>query len=68
MFMNTNSLPIALMQSLIRTVKDLTWGEEDSKDAMVGRALTYLVLHSTLGIIVSGVTHDFTHVRPQAET
>ena len=52
MFMNSNSLPIALMQSLVITVPGLKWGDDDNKDAMVGRALTYLVLHSTLGMVV----------------
>jgi auxin efflux carrier family protein len=52
MFMNSNSLPIALMQSLITTVPGLKWGPEDGKSAMIGRALTYLVLHSTLGMVV----------------
>ena len=53
MFMNSNSLPIALMQSLVVTVPGLKWEEDDNKDAMVGRALTYLVLYSTLGMVVS---------------
>lgn len=53
MFMNSNSLPIALMQSLVVTVPGLKWDEDDNGDAMVGRALTYLVLYSTLGMIVS---------------
>lgn len=52
MFMNSNSLPIALMQSLVVTVPGLKWDQDDNKDAMVGRALTYLVLHSTLGMMV----------------
>ncbi|KAF8591270.1 hypothetical protein K439DRAFT_1627001 [Ramaria rubella] len=52
MFMNSNSLPIALMQSLVYTVKDLAWGDDDDGDAMLGRALTYLVLYSTLGMIL----------------
>ncbi|KIL63410.1 hypothetical protein M378DRAFT_79709 [Amanita muscaria Koide BX008] len=52
MFMNSNSLPIALMQSLVLTVPDLKWGEDDSKDSRVGRALTYLVLYSTLGMVI----------------
>ena len=52
MFMNSNSLPIALMQSLVITVPGLKWGEDDNKNAMVGRALTYLVLYSTLGMVV----------------
>lgn len=52
MFMNSNSLPIALMQSLVISVPGLKWGDDDSKNAMVGRALTYLVVYSTLGMIV----------------
>lgn len=53
MFMNSNSLPIALLQSLVVTVPGLQWGDDDSVDAMVGRALTYLVICSTLGMVVS---------------
>jgi predicted permease len=53
MFMNSNSLPIALMQSLVVTVPGLKWGQDDNEDAMIGRALTYLVLYSTLGMVVS---------------
>jgi auxin efflux carrier family protein len=52
MFMNSNSLPIALMQSLVVTVPGLKWGHDDTKSSMIGRALTYLVLHSTLGMVV----------------
>jgi predicted permease len=52
MFMNSNSLPIALMQSLVLTVPDLKWGEDDNKNIMLGRALTYLVLYSTLGMVI----------------
>jgi auxin efflux carrier family protein len=52
MFMNSNSLPIALMQSLVVTVPNLKWDSSDSINAMLGRALTYLVLYSTLGMVV----------------
>ncbi len=52
MFMNSNSLPIALMQSLVVTVSDLKWGKSDNENSMLGRALTYLVLYSTLGMVV----------------
>ena len=52
MFMNSNSLPIALMQSLVGTVKGLKWGKDDTRNEMLGRALTYLVLYSTLGMMV----------------
>lgn len=53
MFMNSNSLPVALMQSLATTVPLLKWGPDDTLDAMFGRSLTYLVVFSTLGMIVS---------------
>ncbi|CAD7065802.1 unnamed protein product [Tilletia caries] len=53
---NSNSLPVALMQSLVVTVPQLRWDEpgqpKDTKDGMLGRALTYLVLFSTLGLLV----------------
>ncbi|KAG1903080.1 membrane transport protein-domain-containing protein [Suillus fuscotomentosus] len=52
MFMNSNSLPIALMQSLVITVDGLKWTPDDNTDAMLGRALTYLVLYSTLGMML----------------
>ncbi|KAG8993327.1 hypothetical protein FRB93_002046 [Tulasnella sp. JGI-2019a] len=52
MFNNSNSLPIALMQSLVISVHGLKWGKDDNKDSMLGRALTYLVLYSTLGMMV----------------
>lgn len=40
------------MQSLVVTVPGLKWEEDDDKNSMVGRALTYLVLYSTLGMVV----------------
>lgn len=52
MFQNSNSLPIALMQSLIGEKMPLSWGPHDTRDSQLGRALSYLVLFSTLGIIV----------------
>jgi len=52
MFMNSNSLPIALMQSLVLSVPDLAWGSADNEDAMLGRALTYLTMYSILGMVV----------------
>jgi len=48
-FMNSNSLPVALLQSLAATVPGLKWGQDDTKDAIIGRALTYLLLCSTIG-------------------
>ena len=53
MFMNSNALPIALMQSLVASVPDLKWGSHDEHNAMLGRALTYLTMYSTLGMVVS---------------
>ncbi|PPQ71103.1 hypothetical protein CVT25_004975 [Psilocybe cyanescens] len=52
MFMNSNALPIALMRSLVVSVPDLAWGSDDNKNAMLGRALTYLTMYSTLGMVV----------------
>ncbi|KAA1474487.1 hypothetical protein DENSPDRAFT_804202 [Dentipellis sp. KUC8613] len=52
MFMNSNSLPIALLQALAKSVPGLEWGDDDSTDAMVGRALTYLTLCSTIGMVL----------------
>lgn len=40
------------MQSLTYTVDSMKWGTQDTRDAMLGRALSYLVLFSTLGIIL----------------
>lgn len=42
-------MPIALMQSLISTVSELKMSDDDDTSAMLSRALTYLVLYSTLG-------------------
>jgi predicted permease len=53
MFQNSNSLPIALVQSLVVEVPGLKRDANDTKDQMLGRALAYLVVYSTLGMIVS---------------
>ncbi|KAF8527630.1 auxin efflux carrier [Hysterangium stoloniferum] len=58
MFMNSNSLPVALMQSMVYSVNMLRWGDDDTKDAMLARALTYLVLYSTFGMVVRHNSHD----------
>jgi len=52
MFMNSNSLPVALMQSMVYSISLLKWGDDDTQDAMLGRALTYLVLYSTFGMLL----------------
>ncbi|OAX31866.1 hypothetical protein K503DRAFT_870447 [Rhizopogon vinicolor AM-OR11-026] len=49
---NSNSLPIAIVQSLVLGVHGLKWTPDDNKDAMLGRALTYLVLYSILGMML----------------
>lgn len=53
MFMNSNSLPIALMKSLVASVPALRRSSDDEPDAMLARALMYLVVFSTLGLLVS---------------
>ncbi|KAH8113849.1 membrane transport protein-domain-containing protein [Phellopilus nigrolimitatus] len=69
MFMNSNSLPIALMQSLVVTVPGLKWDDDDTKDAMLGRALSYLVLYSTLGMVLrwSYGVHLLSQADPEAQ-
>jgi len=77
MFMNSNTLPIALMQSLVVSVPDLAWdllnenpsggngdkdGGGDNKNAMLGRALTYLTMYSTLGMVVSSASRFFSNL------
>lgn len=55
MFMNSNSLPIALVTSLIghlQGTNGLEWGPNDSKDKQLGRSITYLVVFSTLGLVL----------------
>ncbi|KAF8264504.1 auxin efflux carrier [Lactarius quietus] len=49
MIMNSNSLPVALLQSLVVTVPGLQWDKDDTQDAMVARAITYLLLCGTMG-------------------
>ncbi|KAI0268517.1 auxin efflux carrier [Russula aff. rugulosa BPL654] len=49
MIMNSNSLPVALIQSLVVSVPGLAWGQDDTIDSMVGRALTYILLSGTMG-------------------
>ncbi|WVR04361.1 hypothetical protein IAU60_001362 [Kwoniella sp. DSM 27419] len=68
MFQNSNSLPIALIQSLVIEVPGLKWDSDDTKDQMLGRALTYLVLYSTLGMMPGNstqITHAQTVLSPE---
>ena len=53
MIMNSNSLPVALLQSLAISVPGLEWGQDDTVDSIVGRAITYLLLGGTMGQFVS---------------
>ncbi|KAF8527626.1 membrane transport protein-domain-containing protein [Hysterangium stoloniferum] len=52
MFMNTNALPVALMQSMVYSVNMLRWGDDDTKDAVLARALTYLLLYLTFAMVL----------------
>jgi hypothetical protein len=53
MIMNSNSLPVALIQSLVVSVPGLEWRQDDTKNSMVGRALAYILLSGTMGQFVS---------------
>ena len=53
MIMNSNSLPVALLQALAESVPGLGWGQDDTVDSITGRALTYLLLSGTMGQLVS---------------
>lgn len=52
MFMNSTSLPVALVQSLVGTVKGLKRSPEDDENAMISRGLTFIMLFSCLGMIL----------------
>jgi predicted permease len=53
MIMNSNSLPVALLQSLAVSVPGLEWGQNDTINSIVGRAITYILLGGTTGQFVS---------------
>ncbi|WFD18335.1 hypothetical protein MCAP1_000536 [Malassezia caprae] len=52
---NSNTLPVALISSLVESVPQLHWIRDgrdvDTPNDMLGRALTYLVMFSTLGTV-----------------
>jgi len=52
MIMNSNSLPVALLQAFAVTVPGLEWGQDDTVDSITGRALTYLLLSGTMGQLI----------------
>lgn len=66
MIMNSNSLPVALLQSLVFTVPGLQWYRDETLDEVAARAITYLLLCGTMGQFVSSspfccvVTHPMT--------
>ena len=53
MIMNSNSLPVALLQALAASVPGLGWGQDDTVSSITGHALTYLLLSGTMGQLVS---------------
>ena len=53
MIMNSNSLPVALLQSLAVSVPGLEWGRDDTINSIIGRAITYILLSGTTGQFVS---------------
>jgi auxin efflux carrier family protein len=53
MIMNSNSLPVALLQSLVVSVPGLEWRRDDTINSIVGRAITYILLSGTMGQFVS---------------
>jgi len=52
MIMNSNSLPVALLQALALSVPGLEWDQDDTVDSITERALTYLLLGGTVGQFV----------------
>lgn len=53
---NSNTLPVALMQSLVENVPEMRWRQNgidnDTPDSMLGRSLTYLIMYSTIGLVL----------------
>ena len=53
---NSNTLPVALMQSLVASLPELHWRQngvdDDTPDSMLGRSLTYLIMYSALGMVL----------------
>lgn len=53
---NSNTLPVALMQSLVENVPEMRWRQngidDDTSDSMLGRSLTYLIMYSTIGLVL----------------
>lgn len=55
MFMNSNSLPIAIATSLLAGMgrtRGFEWGPTDTQDKQMGRTLSYFVVFSTLGLVL----------------
>ncbi|KAH9812006.1 auxin efflux carrier [Melampsora americana] len=55
MFMNSNSLPIAVATSMLAgmgSTSGFAWGPTDNQEKQMGRTLTYFVLFSTFGLVL----------------
>ncbi|KAH9812000.1 membrane transport protein-domain-containing protein [Melampsora americana] len=55
MFMNSNSLPIAIATSMLAGMgspSGFEWGPMDNRDKQMARSLSYFVLFSTFGLIL----------------
>ncbi len=65
MIMNSNSLPVALLQTLAVSVAGLEWGQDDTIDSITGRALSYLLLCGTMGQFVSHFITDYLENSPR---
>ncbi|PLW46719.1 hypothetical protein PCASD_03657 [Puccinia coronata f. sp. avenae] len=52
MFMNTNTIPIALIQSLSMSLDKLKINSLDTPDKELGRAFSYLAIYSLLGSLL----------------
>ncbi|KAA1068986.1 hypothetical protein PGT21_007917 [Puccinia graminis f. sp. tritici] len=52
MFMNTNTIPIALIQSLSLSLEKLKMNSLDTPDKELGRAFSYLAVYSLLGTLL----------------
>jgi predicted permease len=57
MIMNSNSLPVALLQALAVSVPGLERSPADTVDSIAERALTYLLLCGTVGQFVSSFSY-----------
>lgn len=57
MCMNSNTIPIALLQNLVVTVPILASSSSDDAEAMLGRAVSYIMLFYSLALVVRCRSH-----------